>query len=141
MIQPSGRLDKRTGLTLTPPVSLTQGDIRELQLAKGAIAAGLRILARQWGATLDDITRIHLAGAFGNYINRQSARRIGLLQVPAERIEPAGNTALLGAKLALFRLNQQDGSYTALCRQISHVPLNADPEFQEIYVDEMRFPE
>ena len=141
MIQPSGRLNNGPSLTVASPVSLTQSDIRELQLAKGAIAAGLRILARQWGATLDDITRIHLAGAFGNYISRQSARRIGLLQVPAERIEPAGNTALLGAKLALFSLHEQDGSYVALRRQVSHVPLNADPEFQEIYVDEMHFPE
>lgn len=141
MIQPSGRLNHGPSLALAPPVSLTQNDLRELQLAKGAIAAGLRILARQWGATLDDITRVHLAGAFGNYINRQSARRIGLLQVPAERIEPAGNTALLGAKLALFSLNEQDGSYVALRRQASHVPLNEDPQFHEIYVDEMRFPE
>ena len=140
LIQPSGRLKGGPALPLTSSVSLSQGDIRELQLAKGAIAAGLRILARQWGATLDEITRVHLAGAFGNYINRQSAQRIGLVQMPAERVEPAGNTALLGAKLALFALNEQDGSYPALRRQVSHVSLKEDPEFQDIYVDEMRFP-
>ncbi len=140
-IQPSGRLNGGAELPLRPPVSLTQADIRELQLAKGAIAAGLRILARQWGASLEDITRAHLAGAFGNYINRLSARRIGLLQVPADRIEPAGNTALLGAKLALFGLPEEDGTYAALRRQVRHVPLKEEPEFQEIFVDEMRFPE
>jgi uncharacterized 2Fe-2S/4Fe-4S cluster protein (DUF4445 family) len=141
LIQPSGRLGNGSSLALAAPVTLTQADIRELQLAKGAIAAGLRILVRQWGATLDDLSRLHLAGAFGNYINRQSARRIGLLQAPADRIEPAGNTALLGAKLALFNLNTQDGDYAALRRQVRHVPLSEDPGFHGIYVGEMRFPE
>ncbi len=140
-IKPSGRLNGGADLPLRPPVSLTQADIRELQLAKGAIAAGLRILARHWGASLQDITRVHLAGAFGNYINRQSARRIGLLQVPADRIEPAGNTALLGAKLALFGLPDDDGSYPTLRRQVTHVSLKEDAEFQDVYVNEMRFPE
>ena len=141
LIQPSGRLMGGPRLPLASSVSLSQSDIRELQLAKGAIAAGLRILAQQWGAALDEITRIHLAGAFGNYINRQSARRVGLLPMPTERIEAAGNTALLGAKLALFNLNEQDGSYPALRHQVTHVSLKEDPEFQDLYVEEMRFPE
>jgi uncharacterized 2Fe-2S/4Fe-4S cluster protein (DUF4445 family) len=140
LIQPSGRLAAGADLALAPPVSLTQADIRELQLAKGAIAAGLRILIGQWGATLEDISRIHLAGAFGNYINRLSAQRIGLFQVAPGKVEPAGNTALLGAKLALFSLGEQDGSHAVLRHKVSHVPLNEDARFQEIYVEEMRFP-
>jgi hypothetical protein len=51
---PTGALSKGTRFALAPPVVLTQGDIRELQLAKGAIAAGLRILVQQWGADLGD---------------------------------------------------------------------------------------
>ena len=105
---------------LEPPVSLTQWDIRELQLAKGAIAAGVRILVQHWGARMEDIARVYLAGAFGNYIRRSSARRIGLIDFPSEKIQPAGNTALLGAKLALFSLDQHDGSYAELRNGIRH---------------------
>jgi uncharacterized 2Fe-2S/4Fe-4S cluster protein (DUF4445 family) len=140
-IRATGRLAKGNSFELAPPVALTQGDIRELQLAKGAIAAGLRILVQQRGAKLGDLSRIYLAGAFGNYIDRASARRIGLLDFPPERVLPAGNTALLGAKLALFSLHEHDGSYAELRRKIRHVPLNEDAQFQEVFAEEMRFPE
>ncbi len=140
VIAASGRL---TGVEspwmLAPPVGLTQSDIRELQLAKAAIAAGVRILVRRWGAEPGEVTRLHLAGAFGNYVSRGSARRTGLIDFPLDRVQPAGNTALLGAKLALFA--REAGGFEHLRSRIEHVPLAADPEFQEIYVDEMRFPE
>jgi uncharacterized 2Fe-2S/4Fe-4S cluster protein (DUF4445 family) len=139
-IQSSGRLTRDGDLPLLGPVRLTQTDIRELQLAKGAIAAGLRLLAQQWGASLEDITCIHLAGAFGNYISRLSARRIGLLQVAPDRVLPAGNTALLGAKLALFGRHDDAWLYGSLRRKVRHVSLHEDPAFHEVYVDEMRFP-
>ncbi len=140
LVQPSGRLAVNGAWTLQPPVALTQQDIRELQLAKGAIAAGVRILAQQWGTRMEDLGRVHLAGAFGNYIKRASARRIGLLPFPPDQVQPAGNTALLGAKLALFRLHADDGAYADLRRKTRHVPLNEDAAFQEIYVEEMQFP-
>jgi len=140
-IKPSGRLAKGSSFPLKPPVVITQGDVRELQLAKGAIAAGLSLLLQRWGARAEDLARIYLAGAFGNYINRASARRIGLLDFPREKVHPAGNTALLGAKLALFALPEQDGSCAELRSKIAHVPLNEDPQFQDVYVDEMAFPE
>lgn len=139
-IQPSGRLTGGGVFPLLEPVSLTQADVRELQLAKGAIAAGLRILIQQWGARLENVSRLYLAGAFGNYINRNSAQRIGLLELPPEKVISAGNTALLGAKLALFSLHENDGSLAAIRQRIHHVPLNEDPQFQEIYVDAMGFP-
>ena len=139
-ILPSGRLALAGDLPLVPPVVLTAGDIRELQLAKAAIAAGIRLLLRQWGATKADLSLLHLAGAFGNYINRSSARRIGLLDFPLERVRPAGNTALLGAKLALFGWREHPGLFPELRGLIQHVPLNEDPQFHEIYVDEMPFP-
>ena len=142
MIQPSGRLrDGANGtLMLCPPVALTQNDIRELQLAKGAIAAGICLLLARWGAEAKDLTRLYLAGAFGNYINRSSARRIGLLDFPPEMVTPAGNTALLGAKLALFNSDEADFAYTSLRGKIQHVALNADPRFQETFVEQMAFP-
>jgi uncharacterized 2Fe-2S/4Fe-4S cluster protein (DUF4445 family) len=137
-IHPGGRMANRTELPLAGPVVLRAADVRELQLAKGAIAAGLRILTLRLGARLEDLTVLHLAGAFGNYINRASARRIGLLRVPLERIRPAGNTALLGAKRALF---EDAAAWDALARRIEHVGLHEDPRFQDIFAEEMRFPE
>jgi uncharacterized 2Fe-2S/4Fe-4S cluster protein (DUF4445 family) len=140
VVASNGRLNAGNGpWTLAPPVSLTQADVRELQLAKGAIAAGVRILLRHWGASSGDIARLHLAGAFGNYINRSSARRIGLIDFPEDKIEPAGNTALLGAKLALFA-GDGKSDFADLCRRVEHISLAEDAEFHQIYAEEMRFP-
>lgn len=140
-VKPNGRVANGSDFTLAGPVRLSQTDIRELQLAKGAIAAGLALLLQQWGATKPDLSRVYLAGAFGNYINHASARRIGLLDFPQETVQPAGNTALLGAKLALFGLQEHDADYSDLRRKISHVSLHEHPEFQETYVEQMTFPE
>ena len=140
-IKPSGRLAAGESLLLAEPVSLNQWDVRELQLAKGAIAAGLRILLEQWGATKESLVQIHLAGAFGNYINQASARRIGLLDFPVEKVQPAGNTALLGAKLALFGLKEHNGAYPEILGKVKHVSLNEVERFQDIFVEEMGFPD
>ena len=141
-IQPSGRFAEGNGATweLAAPVVLTQSDIRELQLAKGAIAAGIRMLLDRRGATASDVRKLYLAGAFGNYINRASAQRIGLISFPAEKVEAAGNTALLGAKLALFQPEGEDGSFTGLRNRIEHVALKADQAFQDTFVEELAFP-
>jgi uncharacterized 2Fe-2S/4Fe-4S cluster protein (DUF4445 family) len=140
-ISSMGRLTNGEPLTLSGPVTLNQWDVRELQLAKGAIAAGLRILLEQWGAAGEDLGQVFLAGAFGNYINHSSARRIGLLDFAPEKVRAAGNTALLGAKLALFSLPEQDGTYPRILGKVKHVSLNEDARFQETFVEEMVFPE
>lgn len=138
LVQLDGKLPGGT-LPLLAPVALLQADIRELQLAKGAIAAGLRILLQRWGATDDDVRRVWLAGAFGNYLNRASARRIGLLDFPSEKIEPAGNTALLGAKLALFHSAGAD-VFDRIRTRTQHVSLNDDAGFVDEFVSSMSFP-
>jgi uncharacterized 2Fe-2S/4Fe-4S cluster protein (DUF4445 family) len=134
VISPGGRLARdwalRDGVVLTPQ------DVRELQLAKGAIAAGLKLLTARFGATPAEIDSLYLAGAFGNAINRTSAVRIGLLRVDPERIVPAGNTALKGAKRALF---QEMADFERLATKIDYVPLNEEPQFQNIFAEEMGF--
>ncbi len=140
-IRSDGRLSSDSELVVQAPVTLQQADIRELQLAKGAIAAGLQLLLKTWGATREDVTQVWLAGAFGNSIHRASARRIGLLPFPIERVKPVGNTALLGAKLALFQLPTERGDYRALRDITRHVALNDDPEFLDTFVDAMAFPD
>lgn len=135
-IDPSGRLEGGE-MVLAPPVRITQADVRELQLAKGAIAAGFRILLERAGAGVADVKRLHLAGAFGNYVNRASARRIGLLEFPLEVIRPSGNTALRGAKMALF---SDDDGREALRSRIEHIPLAEHPAFLDHYGNAMAFP-
>lgn len=141
VIGPDGLLaGGRDKWVLKAPVTLTQRDIRELQLAKGAIAAGMRVLLNRLGLGLEDLSVVYLAGAFGNYMNRASAYRIGLLDVPPERVRPSGNTALLGAKLALFAPAGDTDEIAAIRRCVEHVPLAADPVFMESYVGAMAFP-
>jgi uncharacterized 2Fe-2S/4Fe-4S cluster protein (DUF4445 family) len=139
-IRPSGKLSNGRDWRLCGDVVLTQTDVRQLQLAKGAIAAGIRLLLNRWGAGFEDVHRLYLAGAFGNYVDRNSARKIGLLQMPLERVSPAGNTALLGAKMALFSDDHETEGYAAIRERAEHVGLNEDPMFQDVYVEEMVFP-
>jgi uncharacterized 2Fe-2S/4Fe-4S cluster protein (DUF4445 family) len=139
-ILPTGRLANGSEeLDLMAPVTITQSDIRELQLAKGAIAAGLRILLDRWGATADQLERVYLAGAFGNYVNTASAQRIGLLELPPEKIEPAGNTALRGTKILLLGPSRRLELIEKITHLTQHVSLASDPNFQDVFVDCMGF--
>ena len=126
---------------LVAGVGITQADIRELQLAKAAIAAGLRILTAHWGANPGDLTAVYLAGAFGNYLDVASARRIGLVEVGPVRVKPVGNTALRGVKMHLLTPSQRDLRIANIRARTEHLSLAADPDFQEIFVDCLAFPE
>jgi len=85
------------------PIMITQSDIRELQMAKGAMAAGVRVLMETYGIQVQDIKEVLLAGAFGNYLNPHSACVIGLIPRELEsKIKLIGNAAGTGAKLALL---------------------------------------
>lgn len=115
-------------------VWLTQQDIREVQLAKGAISAGIQILCEEGGITENDIDVLYLAGAFGNHIDKRSAREIGIIpQLPDERIIPIGNAAIMGGALAL--LHEEMRTYAEeMSAGIKHLELNEHPDFQNIYV-------
>jgi len=142
LIQPSGRLaNAGRPIELAPPVTLVQRDIRQLQMAKAAIAAAMRILRQRFGDEAWQTVPVYLAGAFGNYVNRASARRIGLIDCPDEKIRPAGNTALLGAKMALFVGGPGRDDFGEVRDRVEHVRLGCDPAFQKTYVDELAFPE
>lgn len=123
------------------PVYLSQKDIREVQLAKGAIAAGIALLAEQMGITLEQVEQVYIAGAFGNYMDPAGACRIGMLPgILKDRIIPVGNAAGEGAKLAL--LNKEELKRAErLARHTEFHELAALPEFQDQFVDELEFPE
>lgn len=119
---------------------LTQKDIRELQLANAAIRAGINILLAREGLTPDRLETVFVAGAFGNFIRRNHAKRIGLLpDVPSHRIQFIGNASLQGAKQALISVKERE--YAAeTAAKIEHVDLSASPEFQQEFAAAMLFP-
>jgi uncharacterized 2Fe-2S/4Fe-4S cluster protein (DUF4445 family) len=134
LITPNGRLANGP-VQLARGVALFQSDVRELQLAKGAIAAGLQLLLSRFGATADDLESIYLAGAFGNYVDVHSAMRIGLLPpVRPDVIRPSGNTALRGAR----RLLVDPAADSAI--NVEHMELAAHPAFQDEFAAALAFP-
>ena len=122
-------------------VYLTQKDVREVQLAKAAIAAGIQLLMKELGITEKEIQKIYIAGAFGNYMNPASACAIGLLPPELEHlVEPVGNAAGEGAKIALLNTDELEAT-DRLVRGIRFLELAASAEFQDTFVDELAFPE
>jgi uncharacterized 2Fe-2S/4Fe-4S cluster protein (DUF4445 family) len=121
-------------------VMITQKDIRQIQLAKGAISAGIALLLREMSLTVEDLELILLAGAFGNYIRKRSAQRIGLLPpVPEDRIRFVGNAASTGAKMALLSRSIRKNA-DRIRNEAKHVELAALPDFMTAFMDNMLFP-
>jgi uncharacterized 2Fe-2S/4Fe-4S cluster protein (DUF4445 family) len=121
------------------PIFITQKDVREVQLAKAAIAAGIKILMKELGISEEEISEILLAGAFGNFIRRNHAKRIGLIpDVVSSRIRFIGNAASSGAKLALLsrRLEKEVGD---ISKDAEYIELSTRPDFQEEFVEAMSF--
>jgi uncharacterized 2Fe-2S/4Fe-4S cluster protein (DUF4445 family) len=122
-----------------PSVYLTQKDVREVQLAKAAIRAGIGLLQKRLSVADADIKQIFLAGAFGNYIRRESALRIGLLpNVPIERIQSVGNAASSGAQMALVSSRWRKLA-SDLAGKIQYVEIAHDPLFESTFADSMLF--
>lgn len=120
-------------------IVLTQGDIRQLQLAKAAIYGGVMMLQKVLNVSDDRIAEVMLSGGFGNYVSIDSAIRIRLLPpVPSERVNYVGNAALLGAQLALMSESERRRAVD-VTRSIEHVALATRMEFQDIFVDACRF--
>ena len=122
-------------------VSLTQKDIREVQLAKAAIRAGITLLAKEISAAVEDIRQVYLAGAFGNYLDPVSACRIGMIpDCLLERIRPIGNAAGTGARMCAVSRGAFLHSRT-LAEETEFLELASLPEFQDCFVDSLDFSE
>lgn len=122
------------------PIVLTQRDIRELQLAKGAIRAGTQLLVREFGVEIESVSRVLLAGGFGNFIRRSNAKRIGLLpSLPTSRIEFIGNAAAAGAKMALTSRSCRREA-DRISRFTTFVELATRTDFQMFFSEAMMFP-
>ena len=122
-------------------IIFTQADVRECQLAKGAIRAGTMLLLAEMGITDDDLEEVCLAGAFGNFLTPLNALRCGLTPaVPAARIRPVGNAAGVGAKLALISVVERRKA-VRMAQKTEHIQLSGSPEFQKAFTTAMLFPE
>lgn len=124
------------------PIVLTQRDVRQLQLASGAIRAGISILLKRAGLQPEDLETVLIAGGFGNFIRRSNAQRIGLLpyKIPRHRIRYRGNTSLAGARSVAVSVRARQMA-EELARRTEHVDLSTDPDFQWAFADAMIFPE
>jgi len=120
------------------PIVVTQNDIRQIQLAKGALYAGARLLMDHMG--VDSVDRVTLAGAFGSHIDTRHAMILGLIpDCPLERTGSAGNAAGTGARLALLN-GALRKELEREVRRIEKIETAVEPRFQEHFVDAMAIP-
>jgi len=122
------------------PILLTQRDIREVQLAKGAMAAGIAVLLDEYGARAAALEEVLLAGAFGNFIRPERALAIGLIPpVPLGEVRFVGNAAGSGARMLLVNRNLRRIA-DDVARGVEHVELSLRPDFQARFAEAMFFP-
>ena len=135
------QLDGEPAFRLAGQVAVTQSDVRMLQLGKGAIAAGIRVLLDSYGADFGQVGQLLLAGGFGSYIRPESAARIGL--IPAELLgvtRAIGNAAAQGALEALVS-EEARARLANLQKAMDYRELSGLPQFNDAYMDAMMFPE
>jgi uncharacterized 2Fe-2S/4Fe-4S cluster protein (DUF4445 family) len=147
-VAPDGRLREGGEIVLADrapgrkgePVVITQRDIRELQLAKGALRAGIGTLLARLGLVEDDVREVYLAGAFGNYVRPESAVAIGLLPAFRKaRITAVGNAAGGGARMALLSRGALEEA-ERITGRVAYVELAEQQDFPRDFVAAMRFP-
>lgn len=116
-----------------PAITITQGDVRELQLAKGAIRTGIQVLLETKGYSQEEIGKVIIAGAFGTYIDVASAVTIGMLPpLPLDRFQQVGNAAGMGAKLALISRSKR-AEAQAIAGRVGYIELAATPHFAHTF--------
>ncbi len=118
-------------------IAFTQQDVRQLQLAKGAMRTGIEMLLALSGRELQEIDSVIIAGAFGSYIDVTNAIAIGLLpRLPLERFRQVGNAAGMGAKLALISRTKRQAARD-LASRINYLELAAHPLFATVFAQAM----
>jgi uncharacterized 2Fe-2S/4Fe-4S cluster protein (DUF4445 family) len=118
-------------------ITFTQKDVRELQLAKGAMRTGIEVLLQSQGLSEHEIDEVIIAGAFGTYIDVESAISIGMLpRLPLNRFRQVGNAAGMGAKLALISTRKR-AEAQALAWKVGYVELATIPGFSQIFAQSM----
>jgi len=118
-------------------ITITQKDVRQVQLAKGAIRTGIQLLLQSQGLSEGDIDEVIIAGAFGTYIDVGSAITIGMLpDLPVDRFRQVGNAAGRGATLALVSRAERDEAH-AMARKVGYIELASSPDFMNVFTQAM----
>jgi uncharacterized 2Fe-2S/4Fe-4S cluster protein (DUF4445 family) len=137
-IRPSGRTFSYAIRDGEPAISITQNDVRAIQLAKAALYAGTRLLMDKLG--VDTVDTIRLAGAFGSHIDTTYAMVLGLIpDCPLDRVQSAGNAAGTGARIALLNTEGRD-EIEQVVRRIEKIETAVEPLFQHHFVEAMAIP-
>ena len=119
-------------------IVVTQNDVRQIQLAKAALYAGVKLLLDRAG--IEKVDRIRLAGAFGSHIDPQYAMVLGLIpDCELDKVESAGNAAGTGARIALLNVATRS-EIEHLVRRIEKIETAVEPKFQEYFVNAMAIP-
>ncbi len=136
-----GKLGEENVFYLSDDVFLSQRDVRELQFAKASIATGWTILCKDLGVEPADISQVLLGGSFGSYLSAASAVKIGLVpKLPLVRIVSAGNVAGEGAKIAALSVTERAAAH-AILEEVEYVELSGRTDFNDLFIDQLRFPE
>jgi uncharacterized 2Fe-2S/4Fe-4S cluster protein (DUF4445 family) len=134
LVVPAGERDAPHDLVIT------RKDVNEIQLAKAAIRAGIEVLLSEAGLETEQIERIVVAGAFGTYLDVDSALSVGMFPpIPRERFTQVGNAAGIGAKLALVS-SRCRRTAEEIARCVQYVELTTHPRFVEIYAESLMLP-
>jgi len=119
-------------------IIITQNDVRQIQLAKAALYAGVRLLMDR--LDIDHVDRIRLAGAFGSHIDVKYAMVLGLIpDCQLQQVSSAGNAAGSGARIALLDINSHE-SIEALVDQVEKIETAVEQKFQDHFVAAMGIP-
>jgi uncharacterized 2Fe-2S/4Fe-4S cluster protein (DUF4445 family) len=134
-----GRVDGRDAFFITGDVYLSQKDIRQIQLAKGALRCGVEMLLSRLGVTAEEIDEVIISGSFGYHLNEKSLINTGLLPPQcAGKIVFAGNTSLSGAAALLLNVSFRE-ELRELAAGVDRVELAQDPEFERSFIKYMGF--
>ena len=124
---------------ITENVYISQKDIRQIQLAKGAIAAGIILMLEEIGLTIDEVPKAYIAGAFGYHVNPDNIRIIGLIPKGFKgEIIFLGNTSLEGARLALINKSCLEKVHT-ITKDMVVLELSLRENFQDVFVNQLNF--
>ena len=140
IVDSSGKMNQPE-FVIADKVKIIQKDIRQIQLAVGAIRAGINIMLKKAGLKAGDLKKVLVAGGFGSFIRRNHAQRIGLLpgDISHEKISFIGNSSLAGAKLSLMSVKARQKA-KELAAQTKHLTLSAESDFQNEFANAMIFP-
>lgn len=132
-------LDGRPAFRLAGDIAVTQEDVRNLQLAKAAVAGGIETLLARRGIGAGDVAKLQIAGGFGQFLDMRNAARVGLFPtVLLDRATSVGNTSIEGASAVLLSATAR-AELRRIVERCSYIELSGDPTFDECYLDAMEF--